>query len=128
MWMKSFTHISCQSNGLGTIFSFNRTVPPYLQYSKELFESWSCHTLLTRLQPSPIDTSGILDIGGYIYHMESELQKNYGKVRMERFEIGYWGKDWSFQKKLKLNDACLSFMYLFFRYSVQVQPLLGSLA
>ena len=30
----------------------------YVQYDKELFESWSCHTLLTGLQgpdPSPID-------------------------------------------------------------------------
>ena len=57
--MKSFTHMSCKSiRMLETIFSSSKTLPPYLQYGKELFASWSCHTPLTGLQgpdPSSID-------------------------------------------------------------------------
>ena len=34
---------------LETIFSSSKTMPAYLQYGKELFASWSCHTLLTGL-------------------------------------------------------------------------------
>ena len=33
-------------------------MPPYIQYGKELFASWSCHTHLTDLldpEPSPIN-------------------------------------------------------------------------
>ena len=45
IWMKSFIHMSCKSiRLLETIFSFSKTIPAYLQYGKELFASWSCHT------------------------------------------------------------------------------------
>ena len=58
MWMKSFTHMSCKSiRLLESIFSFSKTIPAYLQYGKELFASWSCHTPLTGIlgpDPSPI--------------------------------------------------------------------------
>ena len=60
MWVNSFTHMSCQSVGLlETIFPSSKKIPPYLQYVKELFACWSCHTPLTGLldtDPSPIDT------------------------------------------------------------------------
>ena len=50
MWMKSFTHMSCQSIGLlAAIFSSSKTVPPYPQYGKELFAS------LPHTGPSPTD-------------------------------------------------------------------------
>ena len=56
MWMKSFTH---ESIGLlETIFSSSKSMLLYLQYGKELFASWSCHTILTGLRdldPSPND-------------------------------------------------------------------------
>ena len=53
MQMKSFTHMSCKFISLlETIVSFSKTVPVYLQYGKELFACWSCHTHLTGL-PGP---------------------------------------------------------------------------
>ena len=56
-----FTHMSCQSiRLLETIFSSSKRMLPYLQYDKELFASWLCHTLLTDLpnpHPFPIDPS-----------------------------------------------------------------------
>ena len=43
--------MSCQSTRLlETNFSSSKRLPPYLQYDKELFASWLCHTLLTGLQ------------------------------------------------------------------------------
>ena len=58
MLMKSFTHIFCKSiRLLETIFSFSKIMQAYLQYSKELFASWYCHTPLTGVpgpDPSPI--------------------------------------------------------------------------
>ena len=59
MWMKSFTHMSCQCIGLlELIFSSSKTMPLYLQYGRELFASWPWHTPLTGLpdpNPSPIN-------------------------------------------------------------------------
>ena len=53
MRIKAFTHRSCKSIRLfETIFSSSKTMPAYLQYSKELFANWSCHTHMTGL-PSP---------------------------------------------------------------------------
>ena len=56
--MKSFTHMSCKFiRWLETGFSFSKTIPAYLQYGKELFAGWSCHTHLSGLpgpDPSPI--------------------------------------------------------------------------
>ena len=37
---------------LETVFSSSMTMPPYLQYGKELFASWLWHTPLTDL-PDP---------------------------------------------------------------------------
>ena len=57
--MKAFIHVSRQSiRLLETVFSSSKTMPACLQYGKELFESWSCHTPLTGLpgsEQSPID-------------------------------------------------------------------------
>ena len=76
MWMKSFTHIFCKSIWLlETIFSSSKTMPLYLQYGKELFASWSCHTPLTGvpgLDPSPI--SQPLDILGQQVHDHTLFQ------------------------------------------------------
>ena len=59
MGMNSITHMSCKSiRLLETIFSFSKTLPAYLQFGKELFAIWSCHTPLTGLpgpDPSPIN-------------------------------------------------------------------------
>ena len=53
--MKSFTHMCCKFIRLfETMFSFRNTISAYLQYGKELFAGWSCHTHLTGLQgPNP---------------------------------------------------------------------------
>ena len=50
--INSFTHMSNKTRLLETIFSFSKTIPAYLQYGKELFAGWSCHTHLTGL-PGP---------------------------------------------------------------------------
>ena len=70
MWIKSFIRMSCQYiRLLATIFSASRTMPPYLQYGKELFASWSCqHSWLAirihiYLQST---TSGNFVTGGYM--------------------------------------------------------------
>ena len=48
--MKSFGQMSCKFNRLfETSYSFSKTIPLYLQYGKELFAGWSCHTHLTGL-------------------------------------------------------------------------------
>ena len=64
MKMKSFIHMSCKFiRLLETIFSSSKTMSAYLQYDKELFASWSCHTPLTGLlgpDPSPIHPLDIL--------------------------------------------------------------------
>ena len=42
---------------VGNNFLYSKTMPAYLQYGKELFFSWSCHTVLTGIlgpDPSPI--------------------------------------------------------------------------
>ena len=54
MWMKSFRIYRT----VGNHYSSSKSMRPYLQYGKELFASWSCHTILTGLwdlDPSPID-------------------------------------------------------------------------
>ena len=53
--MNSFTHMSCKFIRLfETIFYFSKTIPAYLQYSKELFANWSCHCHMTGLPvPDP---------------------------------------------------------------------------
>ena len=44
-------------------------MPAYLQYGKELFASWSCHTPLTGLQgPDPSPIGHPLDILGWQIH------------------------------------------------------------
>ena len=70
MWMKSFTYTSCKSiRLLETIVSFSRTMPAYLQYGKELFASWSCHTPLTGVSgPDPYPISQPWDILGWRVH------------------------------------------------------------
>ena len=67
VWMKSFTHMSCQSIGLLGKISSIKTMPPYLQYCKELFTSWSCHNTLTG-HPDPSLINHFLDILGRWVH------------------------------------------------------------
>ena len=60
MWMKSFTHMSCQSSRL------SGTIPVRLQYGKELFAS---HTPLTGLPaPDPSPIGHPWDILGRLVH------------------------------------------------------------
>ena len=68
--MKSFTNMSCKFiRLLETIFSSSKTMPAYLQYGKELFASWSCHTPLTGLPgPDPSKIGHPLDILGWLIH------------------------------------------------------------
>ena len=68
--MKSFTHMSCKFiRLLETIFSSSKTMPAYLQYGKELFASWSCHTPLNGLLgPDPSPICHPLDILGWRIH------------------------------------------------------------
>ena len=68
--MKPFTHMSCKFiRLLETIFSSSKTMPAYLQYGKELFASWSCHTPLTGLPgPDPSPISHPFDILGWRIH------------------------------------------------------------
>ena len=77
--MKSNTHMSCKFiRLLETIFSFSKTIPTYLQYGKDLFANWSCHTHLTGLRvPDPFLTGHPWDILGRWIHDRIPSQLPY---------------------------------------------------
>ena len=92
---------------LETIFSSSKTMPAYLQYGKELFASWSCHTPLIGLpgsDPSPIGHQ--LDILGWRIHDSipfqlphfPNLNSNWLKLTMYSTTRG-----WGYNHKLLLR-------------------------
>ena len=68
-------HVLPSYQTVGNIFSSCKTIPPYLQYDKELFASCSCHTPLTGLSdpgPSPgYSRPGGGGGGGMVYDLNS---------------------------------------------------------
>ena len=70
MWIKAFTRRPCKSIRLfEPIFSSSKTMPAYLQYGKELFASWSCHTpWLACWVPIHLQFDLSLDYLGWLVH------------------------------------------------------------
>ena len=67
MWMKDFTHMSCQRiRTFETIFSSSKTMPAYLQYGKEHVCKLAMSNPLTSLPGLRSTTPGIIWPGGYI--------------------------------------------------------------
>ena len=75
------THIMQIYQTVGIFFSSSKTISAYLQYDKELFANWSCHTPLTGLlRPDSSPISHPWDIlGRRIYDRISSQLPHFPK-------------------------------------------------